>query len=499
MGQSISSMIKSVDGGDQSAQDTKDTLNALYALGASRMDAAYSQAMVDSDSKYAPISKLILRRQQVVCKASTDLSGITQGIKDSIGDLMSGQILDGVVDLIADGLNVVLGESAGQITSSYTYGLVATDLGGLLRLDVDIYNFALESQGLQTKIQNMTAVSALVSSIDSTKLTAADLRAIVSVTYGSSTVQVQQQILDLVMAAWTNDNKVANTGEKLTDTDLAGYRSKIVPSKYAGKLASGARPHHHLTKKPKKIDKAALMLATNQAKARNPEVKEAITAPVTLWVQLQNPADEIFLGWLQGIMTATAVKDVFEFTKIDDGVSGNAIGLKCEVFFYDGPHFDKALSYIEDTVFGKYLNSSGDFTKYWIGKLALQYTHPVTGGEQSGLCAHITFNNNVITNNSSDTIRFVEAESGTTLLELAPKAFQPLTGVIEYIAGPVQDGVPETTPPLQWLTYKEDLEGKLLNTMPVSVLSGTDGGYILSFTAPDNSTITLAYDAAWPS
>jgi hypothetical protein len=33
MGQSISAAIKSIDGGDASSQETKDTLNALYALG----------------------------------------------------------------------------------------------------------------------------------------------------------------------------------------------------------------------------------------------------------------------------------------------------------------------------------------------------------------------------------------------------------------------------------------------------------------------------------
>lgn len=95
MGQVLASMIKSIDGGDQSAQETREALDSLFELGKSRNDAAWAQATSNSISVYANINQVLLRRQSIVASASANTDGIVQGINNAVGKLMSGQVLDG--------------------------------------------------------------------------------------------------------------------------------------------------------------------------------------------------------------------------------------------------------------------------------------------------------------------------------------------------------------------------------------------------------------------
>ena len=109
-----------------------------------------------------------------------------------------------VINILGSALKVVLGSGAGQISQSYTYALIATDLGALLRIDIDIYSFSIVSKGLQEHAKDMTAVSSLVSSIDASGLTKNDLRGIVSLSYGNSSLDTQKDIYNVIEQAWEN-------------------------------------------------------------------------------------------------------------------------------------------------------------------------------------------------------------------------------------------------------------------------------------------------------
>lgn len=225
MGSSLSTLIKSIDGSDDAAKQIEESLNALFALGESRNDAAWARATANDSKVYAPISKVLLRRQSIVASATiNNKDGVVGGIKGAVGNLMNGQILDGfvtfytlniwdadfansVTDIISSAMDVVLGASSGQVSSQYTYALIATSLGALLRIDVDIYSFELRSKGLQEKAKNMTAVTSIISTVDATSLTLGDIRGIVSLSFGGSPEDRQKAIFEVVKAAWENDRK----------------------------------------------------------------------------------------------------------------------------------------------------------------------------------------------------------------------------------------------------------------------------------------------------
>jgi hypothetical protein len=144
-----------------------------------------------------------------------------------------------VTDIIGNALDVVLGAAAGQVSQQYTYALVATDLGALLRTDVDLYSFEVRSKGLQNHAKNMTAITSIISTINPQALTVSDLRGIVSLSYGGSPEDQQKQIFELVKAARDNDRKIA-TGAVLSEADHANFRSLLQPSYYEGLMKKHA-------------------------------------------------------------------------------------------------------------------------------------------------------------------------------------------------------------------------------------------------------------------
>lgn len=517
MGQSISAAIKSIDGGDASSQETRDTLNALYALGQSRIDTAYAEAVSDRGNMYAGISKILLRKQSIVCKSSTDTNAIVDGIKDSVGNLISGQVLDGVTDLIRNGMNVVLGQSAGQISSSYTYALIATELGAFLRIDVDVYNFALESQGLQTKVQNMTSISSLVSSVDPNSLTAGDIRAIVSVTFGGaetgeegvSNLDVQREILAVVLSAWEFDRKKAND-EVVTEEDLAAHRALFRPSHYEAMARS--KPTLALKSTTKsKVDRNALIggFRRGGTPAQNtPEGSGDQTwAPLVIWLRLTHPADEPFLAHFLGALRGFNEATIFEAIDYKTGLSGNAIGIDCQVFSNGNSDlFDLAVSYVEDTVFPA-LTSAG-YLSSWIASLSMQYDHP--SGNAKGLPSHISFKRNLVTNHSGHTITLYEPDTRDVLLKLAPPtggilSSGILSGAVDYMTGTLSvEGEPEggdneeTDTPTRWVTYEKVDVDTILTGMAISIHDIEGGGFVLSFTNARNESASLRYSVGWP-
>ena len=134
-----------------------------------------------------------------------------------------------MVDIIANSLEQVLDNSAGQISQTSRFALTATDLGALLRIDIDVYSIEVHSKEIQDYTTDMTAITSIISTIDSYNLNTSDLRSIVSTSYADSPTERQKQIFELLNAAWENDRKVA-VGRSVTSSDQERFQSLMKPS-----------------------------------------------------------------------------------------------------------------------------------------------------------------------------------------------------------------------------------------------------------------------------
>ncbi|CAK1355984.1 hypothetical protein CB0940_00351 [Cercospora beticola] len=238
MGAALSNVIKSIDSTNDSGQQAIESLSALRALGESRDDVAWDKAETLGAGDHAPILKKLMRSQSIVTDASSSNDQIASGIKRVTGNTVKGQILDGLTDIIANALSTVLNDSA-QVSSKHFYALIATSSGALLRVDIDIHSYNLRSKRLQQYAENVVTFTSIISTIDMTYLTLADLKSIVSTTYTSSPEERQKAIFDLVKAAWENDLKL-NGGGDLDDAERDRSRALIRPSEYEKQAASPA-------------------------------------------------------------------------------------------------------------------------------------------------------------------------------------------------------------------------------------------------------------------
>ncbi|KAI0388855.1 hypothetical protein F5Y17DRAFT_470131 [Xylariaceae sp. FL0594] len=419
MGQSVAGMIKFIDGADQSAQETREALDSLSELGKGRNDAAWAQATSNAIAVYEPISEVILRRQSIIASASTNTDA-------------------SVTDILGSALNVVLGASSGQA-------------------------------------QNMTAITSLISSIDVSKLKVNDLRAIVSMPFGSSSLEKQQQIYSVILAAYQEAVKVgATTTDGVLPPDAQErVKSLFVPSQYEASMLQRGVPltappdePPRLTPKIGRLDlkdalqkhrsslvtKKLASLNTNdshQAGAAAPAPAPGTDAQVdTDWINRFQRHD--------GLQRARPV-----------------VGL-----------FDLSLRYCYETVLPT-INTYKRLVKPYIANVALQYRH--LSENDTGLVTVVSFKRNTVQNNS--------------YADLLPEK-AVLAGDVHHIVAPSQQDDSSQSPVVnqdqdQWVRYQAFERSDIIveSTLTVSDLPG--GGYrVAGYTANDRM-FTIDYSEEW--
>lgn len=95
MGQGLTKIAKSIDDSNDAGKEALDALNALVALGQSRKDVVYSRAMYDRMKITIPVQKVLLQRQSIVSITKTSIHELSAGIREAVGNLMQGPMVDG--------------------------------------------------------------------------------------------------------------------------------------------------------------------------------------------------------------------------------------------------------------------------------------------------------------------------------------------------------------------------------------------------------------------
>ena len=460
-----------------------------------------------------------------------------------------------MTDIIQNALNVVLGASSGQISQNNVYALVATDLGALLRIDVDVYSFEVQSQGLQNHAKNMTAITSIVSTINPNALTLSDLRGVVSLSYGNSDDAKQKEIFELVRSAWENDRKMA-IGQTLALSDHQSYQSLLKPSDYERQMrtrnaTAGLASLNLNSAPPAKVDAGTLKSALSDFKRTNTASPASTSAAplgqnapaavngsdttkpasalgsgangttsasttndmadVFLWVELLDQATEEWLRYMEGALSGFNERETFAYDSISGGRSGNALAFKCKV--HANPKmFDLGLAYIRDTLIPKIRKA--EYLSINISHMALQYNHPSKDG--SGMITVVTYLQNDIVNNTKDIITFY-SEEDSVILTLQPGATGMLDGQVTSITtalvvagaaagdtpapapSPAQSGDAATSPGKRYVTYDDVLEERITTGVKMWLSGGPKTGYALSFYFDHNVAYTINYSSEWSS
>ncbi|KAJ7835866.1 hypothetical protein B0H13DRAFT_1913356 [Mycena leptocephala] len=207
MGQAISSIIADQNG-DLKAQ-AQDQLNALLTMADLKYSNFIASVKDSSDNTLIPIDKLLLMNHSVSAAVTQNTTNITDAITAAAKGFASGQILEGefsnhgeigtsekknshvcilpipgITTVVGAGLNAVLGDIATNQSEHTTYAITCGDLGGIMRVDINIFCYSFTSKALTAVTNNVVMIAYTISSVDANKLDKDTLRDIVQVCYG---------------------------------------------------------------------------------------------------------------------------------------------------------------------------------------------------------------------------------------------------------------------------------------------------------------------------
>ena len=342
----------------------------------------------------------------------------------------------------------------------------------------------------------MTAVSTVISSIDTTALSLATLRGIVSLSFGNSSADDQAAILQVVQAAWNLDNNKQNGG-KVTDVDKADYRSLFRDSRRKRQATIPTSSALSISPKVTKANRPSLLDILHNREGGNDEWSD-----VLLWLHTSGPVDEEWLRRLESMLSGFNVEKCFRVVEPKGPISGSAITILCQINSNPKLLYDQGLSYMTGTIFPA-LQGAG-YLSVNIRNLALQYEHP--GGGSAGEATSILYKMNQVTNKSADTISFFAEEQSQIILTLQPNSSGIVNGLVGYISSTAGSG---PSPPLSgpspapapaadlWVTYQDIKPEQMIHTMPITVDPSTTKGYVLSLYGPNDKTFSIMYNSPW--
>lgn len=205
----VKEVINSVDPAETNQTQTKELLQLIYELSeeksitfANEIDAALRTAGT-AENMTIPVVSILADQKEIRAVSSNTPSGdITDSIKKSLSGFIKGTtdgVIDGLVTLIDEGLQVVLGSSAGEERKDVRY-YVCTDGLSIVRLDVIHWCRNIASTGITDKVEKSVVSIAKKSSVDLEKI---DFNAFLSV-YNEQLQKSgmsQQELIDAIQYA----------------------------------------------------------------------------------------------------------------------------------------------------------------------------------------------------------------------------------------------------------------------------------------------------------
>ncbi|KAJ7020833.1 hypothetical protein C8F04DRAFT_1241699 [Mycena alexandri] len=206
MGSSISAMINQQQA-EMKAQ-AQDQLNALLTMADLKYQNFLGTVKEKMDRSTVPVDKILILDHSVHAGVTNNADNLKKTVSTAGKAFASGEVLDGVTAVISAGLDAVFGNVQANESEHSTYVITCGDLGGIMRIDIDIFCYTYTSTALTKVTNNVVNVSYAISSVDVSQLDAETIRGIVQTCYGEAVPLEQlKAIYEEILAAYKADHK----------------------------------------------------------------------------------------------------------------------------------------------------------------------------------------------------------------------------------------------------------------------------------------------------
>ncbi|KAK7013654.1 hypothetical protein R3P38DRAFT_2410067, partial [Favolaschia claudopus] len=206
MGSTISSVVNQQN--EQMKAQAQDQLNALLTMADLKFTNFMATVKDTSDSTLIPVDKILVMDHQVNAGVTNNADNIKNAISSAARAFASNDILTGdrLTAVIGAGLDAVFGNVAANQSEHTTYAITCGALGGIMRIDLDIFCYTFQSTALVSVTNNVVMVAYTISSVDASKLDRDTLRDVVQVCYGGLvTLDELNSIYQQMLAAYNGE------------------------------------------------------------------------------------------------------------------------------------------------------------------------------------------------------------------------------------------------------------------------------------------------------
>ena len=232
MGTSISTAIKEQQ--QQNNQEVTETMQMMHKMLVNKIAATSSKMENDAiEDKSLPIVAVVDKSEKYKVRVSEAPSA---EINNAIGEVLSGDFLDGLKSLVTAGLNQMLGNASAGETERVDFHIVFAN-NSLLRIDYMMYKYNFSSRGIIDEVQNVFCYYLQVGVLDLEKVNPQILLYELTRAIGESRLPDAAKRLQNLTTFAKDLYKVVH---ELDKSAMGSLEEGSKPNKFAGGNASGS-------------------------------------------------------------------------------------------------------------------------------------------------------------------------------------------------------------------------------------------------------------------
>lgn len=211
MGEAISVVRKTVhQSTDENEKMANDALNTMSAVAREKLKTFALQVESNTNSRQVGVDKIIHSTQMICCSVSEDDKNLKETVDSLLSSICKGMFVDALTTGAKAALGALFSSMVGNEAEHSTYRVCVGRLGGIVRLDFNLYLYEFGSSNTFLHVvKNILVVSVIVSSVDPDTLDISTLRVIVGETCGDD-IDTGKQLLKDILNEWKNDIDIRN-------------------------------------------------------------------------------------------------------------------------------------------------------------------------------------------------------------------------------------------------------------------------------------------------
>lgn len=198
-------------GNGENENMANDALNTMGKLAKEKMENFRLRVASNADTHEVPIDKMIYQNQLICCSVSEDDKKLTGTVKELVGNLTTGKYVDALVVGANAMLNALFGQMVATDAEHNFYRIIVGPLGGIRRIDINLYLYAFTSNTMINLAKNVLVSSIVVSSVDCNAIDISTLRVAIEQSCGDDVVMGKKLLRD-VLYEWTSEKEYTTNG-----------------------------------------------------------------------------------------------------------------------------------------------------------------------------------------------------------------------------------------------------------------------------------------------